>query len=76
MNILLNRITITSSTLRPRSEKEKARIARNVFKRFWPLLEKRVIIPCIFKVFKMKNAYKAHELMESSKHIGKIILKN
>ncbi len=76
MDILLNRITITASTLRPRSDKEKARIAKNVYKRFWPLLENKTIKPCIYKVFKMSNASKAHKLMETSKHIGKIILKN
>ena len=66
----------TASTLRPRSIKEKAFIARNVKKVFWPLIENNKIKPCIYKIFKMNEASKAHKLMEKSSHIGKIILIN
>ncbi len=74
--VLKNRILITGSTLRPRTIKEKARIAKNVKLLFWTLFEKKYIKPIIFKTFKLNDAVKAHKLMESSKHIGKIILIN
>ncbi len=74
--ILKKRITITGSTLRPRSITEKAKIADNVLKFCWPLFEKKTIKPIIYKTFKLNDAIKAHKLMESSKHIGKIILLN
>jgi NADPH2:quinone reductase len=74
--ILKKRILITGSTLRPRTIAEKTKIAKNVKKFCWPLFEKKTIKPIIYKTFKLKDAVKAHKLMESSKHIGKIILLN
>ena len=74
--ILKKRILITGSTLRPRTIEEKTKIAKNVKKFCWPLFEKKTIKPIIYKTFKLKDAVKAHKLMESSKHIGKIILLN
>ena len=74
-NILINRLVITGSTLRPRSNEEKARIIKQVFKSYWTELSKKTIKPIIFKTFALQDAWKAHKLMESSKHIGKIILK-
>ena len=74
--ILKKRILITGSTLRPRTVFEKAKIANNVKRFCWPLFEKKIIKPIIYKTFKLKDAVKAHKLMESSKHIGKIILLN
>ena len=74
--ILKNRLVITGSTLRPRTNKEKARIANNVKKSYWLLLEKKIIKPIIFKAFKLKDVKYAHKLMESSDHIGKIVLYN
>ena len=74
--VLKKRITITGSTLRPRTINEKARIAKNVKKICWSLFEKKRIKPIIYKIYNLKEAYKAHKLMESSKHIGKIILTN
>ena len=74
-DILIKRITITASTLRPRTDAEKAKIARNVKNLFWHLLEKKKIKPLIYKTFRLEDASKAHRLMETSKHIGKIILK-
>jgi NADPH2:quinone reductase len=73
-NILINRLIITGSTLRPRSNEEKARIVKQVFKSYWTELSKKTIKPIIFKTFSLQDAWKAHKLMESSKHIGKIIL--
>ncbi|MDC3024158.1 NAD(P)H-quinone oxidoreductase [Alphaproteobacteria bacterium] len=74
--ILKKRILITGSTLRPRTISEKARIAKNVEKFCWPLFEKKIIKPIIYKTFKLNDVIKAHKLMESSKHIGKIVLLN
>ena len=74
--ILKKRILITGSTLRPRTIVEKAKIAKSVQKFCWPLFEKKTIKPIIYKTFKLNDAVKAHKLMESSKHIGKIILLN
>ena len=74
--ILKKRIYITGSTLRPRTVKEKGKIAKNVKKLCWSLFENKTIKPIIYKTFNLKDACKAHKLMESSKHIGKIILIN
>ncbi len=74
--ILKKRILITGSTLRPRTIKEKAKIAKNVKNKFWSLFEKKSIKPIIYKTFNLNEAVKAHKLMESSEHIGKIILLN
>ena len=74
--LLKKRIPLTGSTLRPRTIKEKEKIARNVKKMFWSLFEKKTIRPIIYKTLKLKDAFKAHRIMESSRHIGKIILVN
>ena len=74
--ILQKRITITGSTLRPRTIKEKARIAKSVKKLCWALFENKVIKPIIYKTFSLHETIKAHKLMESNEHIGKIILIN
>ena len=73
-DILKRRLTITGSTLRPRSTKFKSSIATSLESRVWPLLESKVIEPLIFGSFPLKNAAEAHRLMESSQHIGKIVL--
>ena len=75
-SVLKKRLTITGSTLRPRTNKEKARIAANVKKNYWKLFEKKTIKPIIFKSFRLSDVRKAHKLMESSEHIGKIVLYN
>jgi NADPH2:quinone reductase len=72
--ILLKRLTVTGSTLRPRSAEAKASIAENLRARIWPLIESGEIKPLIAARFPLKDAPEAHKLMESSKHIGKIIL--
>ena len=72
--VMLRRLTITGSTLRAREPAFKAGIAKNLRKRVWPLLETGKIRPIIHTTFPLAEAAKAHQLMESSQHIGKIIL--
>jgi NADPH2:quinone reductase len=73
--VLRRRLTITGSTLRPRPVAFKARIARELRERVWPLLGEGRIKPVIYKVFPLDQAAAAHALMESSEHVGKIVLK-
>ena len=73
--LLMKRVTLTGSTLRPRSIKEKAEIARALCKEVWPLLDSGTIRPIIHQTFPLEKAADAHRLMESSSHIGKILLK-
>ena len=73
--LLMKRVTLTGSTLRPRSVKDKASIARGLFKEVWPLLDSGIIRPIIHQTFPLEKAADAHQLMESSNHIGKILLK-
>ncbi len=72
--VMTKRLILTGSTLRPRTNQEKARIAENLYKSYWTELTKKTIKPIIYKIFDLKHAIKAHKLMESSKHIGKIML--
>ena len=72
--IMVKRLTITGSTLRARSPEFKGAIAENLKKHIWPKIEAGEIKPVIYKTFPLAEASKAHELMESSEHIGKIIL--
>ncbi|MEK2689680.1 NAD(P)H-quinone oxidoreductase [Bdellovibrio sp. GT3] len=72
--MMAKRLMITGSTLRPRSTEEKSRIARSLEEQVWPLLNKGLLKPVIFKEFKLDQAREAHELMESSAHTGKIVL--
>jgi NADPH2:quinone reductase len=72
--VLRRRLTITGSTLRPRSIAFKAAIARQLLARVWPLLEAKTIKPVIYQVFALEQAAQAHRLMESSQHVGKIML--
>ena len=74
-SLLLKRVTLTGSTLRPRSVEEKTKIAQALQKNVWPLLESGAIRPIIHQTFPLKQASEAHRLMESSTHIGKILLK-
>jgi putative PIG3 family NAD(P)H quinone oxidoreductase len=74
MPIMLKRITFTGSTLRPRTVAQKAAIAQDLLKHVWPLLESGKVKPVIHATFPLKDAKLAHQLMESSKHIGKIML--
>ena len=72
--ILKKWLTVTGSTLRPRSVDEKGLIAESLYEKVWPLLEKKVVMPQIYGSYKLEDASKAHALVESSQHIGKIIL--
>jgi NADPH2:quinone reductase len=72
--ILGRRLTITGSTLRPRSVEEKGKIAAALRAEVWPLLEAGKIRPQIYRTFPLEEAAAAHRLMESSEHIGKIVL--
>jgi NADPH:quinone reductase len=72
--VLRRRLQITGSTLRPRPNAFKAAIAQNLKQHVWPLLEAGTIRPMIYKSFAPAQAAKAHTLMESNQHIGKIVL--
>lgn len=72
--IMFKRLVLTGSTLRPRSRDEKAAIAASLKARVWPLLESRAVAPVIDSSFPLAEAYRAHERMETSQHIGKIVL--
>jgi NADPH:quinone reductase len=72
--MMSKRLTITGSTLRGRDDSFKAEIANQLLKNVWPLLASGQIKPIIHSTFALTDAAKAHELMESSQHIGKIIL--
>ncbi|MEO8171103.1 MAG: NAD(P)H-quinone oxidoreductase [Oxalobacteraceae bacterium] len=72
--ILRRRLTISGSTLRPRPVAFKAEIAKKLQQQVWPLLESGAVKPVIFQTFPLAQAAQAHSLMESSTHIGKIML--
>jgi NADPH2:quinone reductase len=72
--LMMKRQTITGSTLRARSVEQKALIAEPLRREVWPLLEAGKLKPVIYKTFPLKEAAAAHALMESSEHIGKIVL--
>ncbi len=73
--VLRRRLTITGSTLRPRPVAFKAAIARSLRERVWPLLAAGTIKPVIHQVFEPAQAADAHALMESNRHIGKLMLR-
>jgi putative PIG3 family NAD(P)H quinone oxidoreductase len=72
--VMQRRLTITGSTLRARSIEEKGRVAAGVREHVWPLIESGKVRPHVFRTFPLREAAAAHRLMESSAHIGKIIL--
>lgn len=72
--VLRRRLTITGSTLRPRSVPFKASIARALREKVWPWLESGKVRPVIHSVFPAADAARAHTLMESNQHIGKLVL--
>ncbi len=74
MKMMQKRITITGSTLRSRDAAFKTSLAADIYKNVWPMMEAGKFKPVVFKTFSLVDADKAHELMESSDHIGKIIL--
>lgn len=72
--VMMKRLTLSGATLRPRSASDKAGIADALKKQIWPLIETGKIKPVIAKTFTLQEVAEAHRLMESSRHIGKIIL--
>ena len=72
--VLRRRLTITGSTLRPRSAAFKAEVATALRQRVWPLFETGRVRPAIHKTFPAAQAAEAHALMETSQHVGKIVL--
>ena len=74
MPVMLKRLTLTGSTLRPQPVAAKARIAQALRQRVWPLLDEGRVAPVIHVTFPLDAAADAHRLMESSAHIGKIVL--
>lgn len=74
MPMMLKRQTITGSTLRIQSIESKGRIARSLRDKVWPLIEQGRIRPIVHATFPLAQAADAHRLMESSAHIGKIVL--
>ncbi len=72
--LMRKRLTWTGSTLRPRPVAEKGRIARALEREVWPLVEAGRVRPVIFRTFPLEQAAEAHALMESDRHIGKIVL--
>jgi len=72
--LMLKRLTHTGSTLRPRSVAEKAGLARALEEKVWPLLAQGRCKPVIYKTLPLAQAAEGHRLMESSRHIGKIVL--
>jgi putative PIG3 family NAD(P)H quinone oxidoreductase len=72
--ILPKRLTLTGSTLRARTVAQKAAVAQAVREHVWPLFESKRVRPVIFKTFPLAEASEAHRLMESSNHVGKIVL--
>ena len=73
--VMVRRLTITGSTLRPQSDLAKARIADSLREKVWPLLDAGKVAPVMDSEFPMDQAAQAHARMESSGHIGKIVLK-
>ena len=74
-SILLKRLTLTGSTLRPQTIEQKARIADGVESLIWPMVSRGKIRSYVDSIFNLEEAKAAHELMESSAHKGKIVLK-
>lgn len=72
--IMVRRLTVTGSTLRPRSAEDKAAIARSLEEQIWPRMAAGEVRPTVHARFPMAEARAAHELMETSRHIGKILL--
>ena len=72
--MMMKRLTITGSTLRPQSDLAKARIAQDLCEQVWPLIEVGKVAPVMDSMFELADAMSAHTRMETSGHIGKIVL--
>jgi len=75
MPILRKRLVLTGSTLRTRSVEEKGALAQSVYQHVWPLFESGAVRVIVHQTFPLPHAAEAHRLMESSAHVGKIVLK-
>lgn len=73
--IMVKRLTVTGSTMRPRTANEKRAIRDDLVARVWPLIESGQLAPVINRVFTLDEVAEAHRLMESSNHIGKIVMR-
>ena len=73
--VMVKQLTVTGSTMRPRSTAEKGAIAQALKQKVWPLLASGKVAPVIDRVFELEDVAAAHALMESSAHIGKIMLR-
>ncbi len=73
--VMVRRLTVTGSTLRPQSDLMKARIAESLRERVWPMLDAGTVAPVMDEVFDLEDAASAHARMEAGDHIGKIVLK-
>jgi NADPH2:quinone reductase len=73
-HIMMRRLTVTGSTLRASPSARKAEIARSLRDKVWPLFAAKKLKPVIYRIFPLADAAEAHRLMESSAHIGKIML--
>ena len=73
--VMMRRLTITGSTLRPQSDHAKARIAAEVEEKVWPMIARGALHPVIDSEFPLAEAAAAHARLESIGHIGKIVLK-
>jgi len=72
--VMMNRLTLTGSTLRPQSVESKGRMARGLKDKVWPLLEAGKVKPIIYKTFPLKDAAGAHAELERADHVGKVML--
>lgn len=72
--MMVNRLTLTGSTLRPQSVENKGRMARGLKEKVWPLLESGKVKPIIFKTFPLREAAAAHAELERADHVGKVML--
>ncbi|PPR79625.1 MAG: Phthiocerol synthesis polyketide synthase type I PpsC [Alphaproteobacteria bacterium MarineAlpha2_Bin1] len=72
--VMQKKLLITGSTLRPQSKYFKGKIAKKLYEQVWPLFEQKKIKPIIDSVYPIEEVSKAHDRMESNKHIGKIVL--
>jgi NADPH2:quinone reductase len=73
--LMMNRLTLTGSTIRPQSVQSKGRMARGLKEKAWPLLEAGKIKPIIFKTFPLTDAAGAHAELERADHVGKVMLR-
>jgi NADPH2:quinone reductase len=72
--VMVNRLTLTGSTLRPQSVENKGRMARSLKEKVWPLLETGKVKPIIYKTFPLREAAAAHAELERADHVGKVML--